>query len=104
MRSNRFVDLRNARKSVTESVTKIDRNDLISVSLYMADLLCSVFLSQYPCNGKSWVEAFFAVSGIASDKNKVIGQLSRRKACVTLENAVKAAYSAEACRKSGLPD
>lgn len=33
MRSNRFVDLGNARKSVTESVTKIDRNDLISVSL-----------------------------------------------------------------------
>ena len=33
MRSNRFVDLRNARKSVTESVTKIDRNDLISIYL-----------------------------------------------------------------------
>lgn len=37
MRCNRFVDLRNARKSVTESVTKIDRNDLISVSLIIAD-------------------------------------------------------------------
>ena len=34
MRSNHFNVLRNARKSVTESVTKNVRNDLISGSLF----------------------------------------------------------------------
>ena len=77
MRSNRFVDLRNARKSVTESVTKIDRNDLISVSLDTERMVFTVhdkfFRSEYGFEinynmPESWVRLRIGLS------NKVINQ------------------------------
>jgi len=46
MRSYRFAVLRNARKSVTESVAKNGRNDLISGSLVLNGFLAAARLNQ----------------------------------------------------------